>query len=62
MLHLFEIRVAQLRTGHFMSSQTTYAPYVPNLAQFFHIYWSSYEFTFPNFVCSYLNGCRITQH
>ena len=38
--------------GHLMSSQTTYAPHVPNLAQFFHIYWSSYEFTFPNFVCS----------
>ena len=38
--------------GHFMSSQTTYAPHVPNLAQFFHIYWSSYEFSFPNFVCS----------
>ena len=38
--------------GHFMSSQPTYAPHVPNLAQFFHIYWSLYEFTFPSFVCS----------
>ena len=42
----------RIHMGHFMSSQTTYAPHVPNLAQFFHIYWSSYEFSFPNFVCS----------
>ena len=40
------------RKGHFISSQPTYAPHVPNFVQSFHIYWSSYEFTFPNFVCS----------
>ena len=53
-------------------------PHVPNLAQFFHMYWSSYEFTFlahfsiciglhmsshfPILYVHNLNGCRITQH
>ena len=33
--------------GHFMSSQTTYAPHVPNLAQ---LYWSSYDSQFCMFI------------
>ena len=48
--------------GHFISSQPTYAPHVPNLAQSFRIYIGLHMSShFPILYANNLNGCRNMQ-